>query len=155
MTFFYGLHLFDLPWIFERDFRIAVILPHAPLHRVYQHSSCKIKRSREDFKVQMRPDFLKPYSCNTNSQSIALDSFAMRGGTCYHAAFIRIKVVQIDRALFPRERVVILPVKDVAIGDLVPLDRNPLNCRQVDVATWQQLSLLDLQVDDSADFHKP
>jgi hypothetical protein len=120
----------DSPRFLQRRVRVGVVLVQALGGGVDQLSRFEVERRDVNLEIEMRTDHL---------ESDAGDYVAVVGD----------QVVQVDGALLPRERVVVLSVDRVLVGDLVVFDWDPVDGGQVDVAAWQKFALLDLQVDDA------
>jgi hypothetical protein len=64
----------------------------------------------------------------------------------------RCQIIQIDFAAIPGECVVVATVANVLVEDRVVVDGHPASAGRVDLATLEELTFLDLQVDDSVLF---
>jgi hypothetical protein len=120
----------DSPRFLQRRVRVGVVLVQALGGGVDQLSRFEVERRDVNLEIEMRTDHL---------ESDAGDYVAVVGD----------QVVQVHGALLPRERVVVLSVDRVLVGDLVVFDWDPVDGGQVDVTAWQKFALLDLQVDDA------
>jgi hypothetical protein len=105
----------DSPRFLQRRVRVGVVLVQALGGGVDQLSRFEVERRDVNLEIEMRTDHL---------ESDAGDYVAVVGD----------QVVQVDGALLPRERVVVLSVDRVLVGDLVVFDWDPVDGGQVDVA---------------------